>query len=62
MQMRMCTKKEANYQALKKGENTKRCVNPIWTGLFANLKRRGRGAFGHPSYIGYFKSDENETW
>ena len=29
--------------------------NPIWTGLFANLKRLGGGHFG------YFKSENGET-
>ena len=31
--------------------------NPIWTGLFANLKRLGGGG-GH---FGYFKSENGET-
>ena len=34
--------------------------NPIWTGLFANLKRLEGGM--SPSYPGYFNSDDNETW
>ena len=37
--------------------------NPIWTGLFANLKRLG-GPFcpPPPPYLGYFRSDDDETW
>ena len=38
--------------------------NPIWTGLFAHLKRLvgGGGAFWPTSLLGYFKSEDDETW
>ena len=36
-------------------------VNPIWTGLFPNLKRLGGGQNG-PLLTWLFKSDDDETW
>ena len=35
--------------------------NPMWSGLFANLKRLGGGGEMAPSELGYFKSDDDET-
>ena len=36
-------------------------LNPIWTGLFGNLKRLGEGA-NVPSKLSHFKSDYDKTW